>query len=272
MASVVKPAIATLLACAFALGTSTSQAERREAYALAAGSCDGWPRLAIGMAKGYCAGLVAGPVRGAASRTLRFPRQLAQLDDDTWFVTDLGGWGTSRGAVWKLETKRGEPTRVSRVLGGLDLPHATAMGADGKIYVGEMSRIFRFDPRAVVGRLLAGEGDFFRIDEHNEIAGVDAGRVSRTVAATDDGGSLDSETAERNARGIDEIPLGLHRLLLGEERFHAKRGQEVRFVASLSTEFSVPPANNPPPFRAADEGRKPDAAHTLSQPRKPRPL
>ena len=148
MASVVKPAIATLLACAFALGTSTSQAERREAYALAAGSCDGWPRLAIGMAKGYCAGLVAGPVRGAASRTLRFPRQLAQLDDDTWFVTDLGGWGTSRGAVWKLETKRGEPTRVSRVLGGLDLPHAIAMGADGKIYVGEMSRIFRFDPRA----------------------------------------------------------------------------------------------------------------------------
>ena len=137
-----------LLAALFALAIPASGVERRESYASPSGTCDGWPRLAIGMAKGYCAGLIVGPTRADASRTMLFPRELVQLDDDTWLVTDLGGWGTTRGAVWKLETKRGGPTKVSRLLGGLNLPHAIAMGADGKIYVGEMSRIFRFDPRA----------------------------------------------------------------------------------------------------------------------------
>jgi glucose/arabinose dehydrogenase len=139
-------ATATLLA--LALAQPTAGAERREPYAAPVGTCDGWPRLAIGMAKGFCAGLVAGPTRADPARTLRFPRELVQLDGATWLVTDLGGWGTSKGAVWKLETKRGAATRVSRLLGGLHLPHAIALGADGKVYVGEMSRIFRFDPRA----------------------------------------------------------------------------------------------------------------------------
>ncbi len=125
-----------------------SSAERREPYAAPSGTCDGYPRLSIGMATGYCAGLVAGPTRADASRQMRFPRELVQLDDATWLVTDLGGWGTTRGAVWKLDAARGKPTRVSRLLGGLNLPHAIRIGADGKVYVGEMSRIFRFDPRA----------------------------------------------------------------------------------------------------------------------------
>lgn len=141
-------ATAALLALAMAMANQGSAAERREAYATPVGTCDGYPRLSIGMARGYCAGLVAGPTRAHASRTMLFPRDLVQLDDDTWLVTDLGGWGTTRGAVWKLETKRGEPPRISRLLGGLNLPHAIARSADGKVYVGEMSRIFRFDPRA----------------------------------------------------------------------------------------------------------------------------
>ena len=125
-----------------------STAERREPYAAPSGTCDGYPRLSIGMARGYCAGLVAGPSRADAARPMRFPRGLVQLDDTTWLVSDLGGWGTNRGAVWKLDVARGKPTRVSRLLGGLNLPHAIALGADGKAYVGEMSRILRFDPRA----------------------------------------------------------------------------------------------------------------------------
>jgi glucose/arabinose dehydrogenase len=136
---------AALLALALA---NPAAAERREGYAAPAGTCDGWPRLSIGMAKGLCAGLVAGPTRKDPARAMRFPRELVQLDDDTWLVTDLGGWGTTRGAVWKLRAKRGEPAELSRLLSGLHLPHAIALGADGKVYVGEMSRIFRFDPRA----------------------------------------------------------------------------------------------------------------------------
>ena len=146
MSNAMKSAIPALLA--FAMAIPGSAAERRESYAAPAGTCDGYPRLAIGMAKGYCAGLVAGPTQADRARPMLFPRELVQLDDTTWLVTDLGGWGTTRGAVWKLQAKRGEPTRVSRMLGGLNLPHAIAMGVDGKVYVGEMSRIFRFDPRA----------------------------------------------------------------------------------------------------------------------------
>jgi glucose/arabinose dehydrogenase len=138
--------VAALLALAMASPAST--AERRESYAAPSGTCDGWPRLAIGMAKGFCAGLVFGPTRADKSRTMLFPRELLQLDDTTWLVTDLGGWGTTRGAVWKLQAEPGEPARVSRLLGNLNLPHAIRLGADGKVYVGEMSRIFRFDPRS----------------------------------------------------------------------------------------------------------------------------
>jgi glucose/arabinose dehydrogenase len=140
--------MATAALLALAMANRGSAAERRVAHAAPSATCDGYPRLSIGMAKGLCAGLVAGPTRANASRTMLFPRDLVQLDDDTWLVTDLGGWGTTRGAVWKLQAKRGEPTRVSRLLGGLNLPHAISLGADGKAYVGEMSRIFRFDPRA----------------------------------------------------------------------------------------------------------------------------
>lgn len=109
--------------------------------------CDGYPRAQIGMAQSYCAGLVWAPTPGK-TRQLRLPRSLLQLDDDAWLVTDLGGWGTQRGAVWKVTTKAGERTQATPLIGGLQLPHALAMGADGKVYVGEMSRIFRFDPHA----------------------------------------------------------------------------------------------------------------------------
>ena len=48
-------------------------------------------------------------------------------------------------------------------------------------------------------------------------------------------GGFNSKAAKRNTRGIDQIPLGLHSLLFGEEGFHEKRGQELGFRGSLST-------------------------------------
>ncbi|WP_144898726.1 PQQ-dependent sugar dehydrogenase [Luteimonas cucumeris] len=123
-------------------------AEQRQAYAEPVGTCDGYPRLDIGMAEGFCAGLVIGPTAGDKRRELLLPRSLLQLDDATWLLTDLGGWGTTRGAVWKLRSRPGEPAGLTRLLGGLNLPHALANGPDGLVYVGEMSRIFRFDPHA----------------------------------------------------------------------------------------------------------------------------
>lgn len=112
-------------------------------------SCDGWPRADIGMAPGFCAGVVvAPPTAKFSSRSLRLPRSLLALPDGDWIVSDLGGWGTTRGAVFRLHAKRGAPTGLTPLLTRLNLPHALAFGPDGLVYVGEMSRIVRFDPGA----------------------------------------------------------------------------------------------------------------------------
>ncbi len=124
------------------------QASARERHAVETAPCDGYPRLAIGTLPGMCAGRVVGPAGDDGSRPLRLPRSLLQLDATTWLVTDLGAWEGARGAVWRLRAKSGDAASVERLLDGLHLPHAIARGPDGRVYVGEMSRIIRFDPEA----------------------------------------------------------------------------------------------------------------------------
>lgn len=70
------------------------------------------------------------------------------LPDGDLLVTDLGGWDPGRGRVWRLTPRPGEPPALRLLLRGLDLPHTLTRGPDGKIYLGEMSRISRFDPEA----------------------------------------------------------------------------------------------------------------------------
>jgi len=120
----------------------------RERHAVQGAPCGGYPRLAIETMRGMCAGLVVGPTTQDPSRPLRLPRSLLQLDADTWLVTDLGAWEGARGAVWRLRTGPSDAVAVDRVLDGLHLPHAIARGPDGRVYIGEMSRIVRFDPQA----------------------------------------------------------------------------------------------------------------------------
>lgn len=121
----------------------------RELYAAPKGTCDGFPRLDIGTMRGMCAGLVLGPTRADRSRPISLPRSLVQLDETTWLVSDLGAWDRAVGAVWELTVLPREPVVARRLLEQLNLPHAMSRGPDGLIYIGEMSRIFRFDPQAV---------------------------------------------------------------------------------------------------------------------------
>lgn len=120
-------------------------------YAVEAGkTCDGWPRAPIETAPGSCAGIVVAPPpgKGLSIRTLRMPRTLVQLKNGDWIVTDLGGWDPEKGSVWRMKASRGQAPVLTPLLRRLTMPHGLGVGPDGKVYVGEMSRIIRFDPNA----------------------------------------------------------------------------------------------------------------------------
>ena len=118
-------------------------------YALDGKTCDGWPRAPIGMAPGYCAGIVVAPPADFAARVLKAPRLLLPLPGGRdWLLTDMGHWGARNGTVFRLTAERGKPARLTPLLTRLYVPHGLARGPDGKIYIGEMSRVFRFDPDA----------------------------------------------------------------------------------------------------------------------------
>jgi glucose/arabinose dehydrogenase len=105
------------------------------------GSCDGLPRIDVETPRGICAGVVA--------EGFRFPRTVTPLADGSLLVVDMGGWIPKRGSLWRLSRDASARTYVKhKVLEGLDRPHGAAIGPDGLLYIGEISRVFRFDPDA----------------------------------------------------------------------------------------------------------------------------
>jgi glucose/arabinose dehydrogenase len=63
-----------------------------------------------------------------------------------WLISDLGGWTPGRGKIWRLDVAGDGKTTVTALFAGLSMPHTLTLGPDGNAYVGEMGRIFRFDP------------------------------------------------------------------------------------------------------------------------------
>lgn len=123
----------------------------RPGYSVGDRTCGGYPRAPIETMAGMCAGLVFGPPPGGlrpSRRLLHLPRTLLALPDGDLLVVDLGSWEPGHGSVWRLSPTPGGPPKLSRLLEGLNLPHTAALGPDGLVYVGEMSRIVRFDPDA----------------------------------------------------------------------------------------------------------------------------
>lgn len=72
----------------------------------------------------------------------------------------------------------------------------------------------------LVGLLFAGQADLFRVDDHDEIAGVEVRGVDWRVPAAEKIGDLDSETTQDRAVGIDDMPLALIQIHFRQIRFH----------------------------------------------------
>jgi glucose/arabinose dehydrogenase len=114
----------------------------RSGYTFTDERCGPYPKLKITTQPGYCAGLVAAQDDG-----LIFPRTLVQLPGTRFFVVvDMGGWDAKRGRVLLLDPDAPEKQRLKVLLRDLDVPHGSAVGIDGKVYIGAIDRIFRFDP------------------------------------------------------------------------------------------------------------------------------
>jgi len=114
----------------------------RSGYTLSEERCGPYPKLKITMQPGYCAGLVAAQDDG-----LIFPRTIVQVPGTRFLVVvDMGGWDAKRGRVLLLDPDAPEKRRLKVLLRNLDVPHGLAVGIDGKIYIGAIDRIFRFDP------------------------------------------------------------------------------------------------------------------------------
>ena len=94
-------------------------------------------KLSVTVAPGYSMETIASD--------LKAPRGVLPVSDSEAWVVEFGGWNPKTGSLAKL-TKTGKTWAVKRVLTKLDRPLSIAKGPDGKLYVGEVGRISRFDP------------------------------------------------------------------------------------------------------------------------------
>ncbi|MFN8943343.1 MAG: hypothetical protein ACK5WZ_01810, partial [Pseudobdellovibrionaceae bacterium] len=109
-------------------------------------SCDGFPQLPITSFDGSCVGLA---LDSSTAPSLLMPRKIIQLpDSDDFLLVDMGGWSAGKGKVYRLSKGNGNRLTATAIITKLNSPHDIEIGPDGKIYVGEIGRIFRFDYRS----------------------------------------------------------------------------------------------------------------------------
>lgn len=131
--------------------TVPASAEQQAPYSTS-GTCGGLPKIALHTAPGTCIGLVASG--------LKFPRGVLPLKDGKVLVAEMIGWGTKNGRVTLLTPDAKGGYAKKQILKGLKQPHGLAQGPDGKIYVGVVGGIKRFDlanPEKTVEDVIGGK-------------------------------------------------------------------------------------------------------------------
>ena len=106
--------------------------------------CAGLARLSAITAPGFCVGIIA--------EAIKSPRAVQPLPNGDLLVADMGGWQPNRGSVWRLR-KTANGYDKAQLFTGLDRPNSIVLGPDGRVYVGIVKRIARFDPAAAAPKL-----------------------------------------------------------------------------------------------------------------------
>lgn len=88
----------------------------------------------------------------------------------------------------------------------------------------EAARVSRVAAYLRLDEFFAGKSDLVRVDDDDEVAGVDVRRVCGLVLARKDAGYLYCETAKMLVGGVDEIPLALYFFALGHVGTSAYHG------------------------------------------------
>jgi glucose/arabinose dehydrogenase len=111
-------------------------------------SCDGYRRVNIPTAPGICVSLIASG--------LGFPRGVISLSDTQVLVADMGSWERGRGRLLLVEVSpTGDAPKVHVLLPRLDRPHGLARGPDGRLWLGEATRISEIKLDGLSARLNA---------------------------------------------------------------------------------------------------------------------
>jgi glucose/arabinose dehydrogenase len=128
--------LTSALAAALAVATLPAFAQSQGPYSVS-GTCGGLPKVALHTASGFCVGLVA--------VGLKFPRGVLPLKDGTLLVAEMIGWGSKSGRITALLPDGKGGYAKKQIIKGLKEPNGLAFGPDGKIYVGVVGGIKRFD-------------------------------------------------------------------------------------------------------------------------------
>jgi len=132
--------------------TAVPASAKQQGQYATSGSCGGLPKVSIHTAPGFCIGLVA--------QGLKFPRGVLPLKDGTLLVVEMTGWGTKNGRVTALIPDGKGGYAKKSLLKGLKEPHGLERGPDGKIYVGVVGGVKRFDlgnPEKTVEDVIGGK-------------------------------------------------------------------------------------------------------------------